>query len=344
MRYKSFILLILILLFAQTAWTQTDLSILNTQGFLRDPITGGSLPNDTYQLTFRLYTQETGGTAFWTEVHDSVTIINSMFSVDLGTITSLSGVDFDGQYWLGISVNTDPELSPRMKLATAPYAITMIGTDNRFPASGDVIIGGGNLKITSAGKGVQFADSTRLESANIRISSLAADGGNPNNVVYVADDGKVGIGTDFPEKKLHVVGDMQINGTLDAIGSYDLETYDEINVNGNFKIGGNKPVQLKKYILTTNNSHATHLITTDFLFDEWIAIIAGFDAGYGDLEENGSGYLLGVQMKKYTLGNDYWQIVTHIRTEGSSGDTEQATWVIDVMFIKRNMAQNPINY
>ncbi len=40
--------------------------MLSYQGKLTDTL-GNPVPDGNYQLTFRLYTQETGGTPFWTE-------------------------------------------------------------------------------------------------------------------------------------------------------------------------------------------------------------------------------------------------------------------------------------
>ena len=78
------------------------------------------------QLTFRLYNVETGGTALWTEVHNSVELTGGAFSVRLGLTTSLATVAFDEQYWIGIEVASDGEMVPRFRMAAAPYSMAAV--------------------------------------------------------------------------------------------------------------------------------------------------------------------------------------------------------------------------
>jgi hypothetical protein len=95
------------------------------QGRLLNPATGDPKPDAPYSATFRLYSVETGGTALWTETQSIVTS-KGFFSVTLGNQTggSIDPALFDGSArWLGISISPDSELSPRIRLASAPYAI-----------------------------------------------------------------------------------------------------------------------------------------------------------------------------------------------------------------------------
>ena len=92
---------------------------LSYQGYLT---AAGTPINSPVNLTFKLYTAATGGTAFWTETQSSVPVNKGLYSVILGNSASLSGVAFDAAYWLGVTVNTDPEMTPRQALTSAPYA------------------------------------------------------------------------------------------------------------------------------------------------------------------------------------------------------------------------------
>ena len=76
-----------------------------------------------YNLTFRLYTAETGGTKVWEEAQSNVPLTGGHFSVLLGSVTSLNP-DWTQPLWLSVQVNTDPELSPRQRLTSVPLAIT----------------------------------------------------------------------------------------------------------------------------------------------------------------------------------------------------------------------------
>ena len=113
---------------------------LNFQGRLTD--TGGNPLSGTYDITFRLYGQETGGTEFWTEEHVGVTVSGGLFTVLLGSITPLrpapattssdakgSSTASNHNIWLGVSVDTDPELTPRAPLVSSPFAFSAANAD-----------------------------------------------------------------------------------------------------------------------------------------------------------------------------------------------------------------------
>jgi hypothetical protein len=78
------------------------------------------VPDGPYTLTFKLYDQTS--TVLWTEVQSAVPVVSGMFGVLLGTVTPLS-IAFDKSYTLGIQVGSDPEMAPRVSLASVPYAI-----------------------------------------------------------------------------------------------------------------------------------------------------------------------------------------------------------------------------
>ncbi|HEX9654049.1 MAG TPA: tail fiber domain-containing protein, partial [bacterium] len=62
-----------------------------------------------------------GGTPLWTETLP-VDVVGGLFSVILGKSTPLN-MAFDKSYWLGISVNSGSELTPRTELTSAPYSL-----------------------------------------------------------------------------------------------------------------------------------------------------------------------------------------------------------------------------
>jgi hypothetical protein len=78
------------------------------------------VPDGSYTLTFKLYDETS--TVVWTEVQNEVPVVSGMFGVLLGTVTPLS-IAFDKSYLLGIQVGSDPEMVPRIPLASVPYAI-----------------------------------------------------------------------------------------------------------------------------------------------------------------------------------------------------------------------------
>jgi len=101
---------------AQAPATIGHQGVLTTSG-------GAPVADGTYSLTFRLYSASTGGIALWTETHSAVSVSNGVFSVVLGSVTSLN-ISFEQPLWLSVSVNSGAELSPRVQLTAAPYSMT----------------------------------------------------------------------------------------------------------------------------------------------------------------------------------------------------------------------------
>jgi hypothetical protein len=87
---------------------------------------GGSVFNGSISLTFSLYSQASGGSAWWTETL-TVTVAQGLFNVMLGTVTPINPVFLDYQAWLGIQpAGAASELSPRQLLGASPYAMSLV--------------------------------------------------------------------------------------------------------------------------------------------------------------------------------------------------------------------------
>ena len=133
---------ILILLFLTTTFVFSQ--VFNLQGVLRLP-TGKAATDGNYSFSFLIYDGATslaplkkvGTTIDWTETQ-TVQVQNGLYNVLVGSVTSFSGLPFDKPYYIGISVNSGPELSPRIMLTAAPYALALQGTNNKVPNSGAV--------------------------------------------------------------------------------------------------------------------------------------------------------------------------------------------------------------
>ncbi|MBT4501155.1 MAG: tail fiber domain-containing protein [Gemmatimonadetes bacterium] len=181
MKRLTYLLLLSALLLgaAESALAQT----FAVKGVLRDPL-GRTVNDGTYTIVFKLYTVETGGTAVWTETHGSVPTKHGVFGVELGTVTALTGVSFVDNYWLGIQVEGEQEMTPRIKLLTNPYSLAVKGENNRFPSIGNV------------GIGTTTASSKLTGIGDIEISGSR---------LHVDANDRVGIGTNAPATRLHVV-------------------------------------------------------------------------------------------------------------------------------------------
>lgn len=131
---------------------------LSFQGALRDG-SGNLVPDDVYLLTFRIYNVEEGGTPLWAESQLD-TVRNSAFSATLGLSQSLL-LPFDIQYWLGVQLEPEPELSPRLPLTTAPYSFNVV--DGSVVKSLNTLtdrislVGGADISVAQAGSTITIS-------------------------------------------------------------------------------------------------------------------------------------------------------------------------------------------
>lgn len=94
------------------------------QGSLTDGA-GDPVADGLYELTFTIYDASGGGNSYWTSGPQMVGVTNGLFSYALGSAVPLPDSAFDSgsDRYLGIRVSSDPELSPRTQLLSAPYAL-----------------------------------------------------------------------------------------------------------------------------------------------------------------------------------------------------------------------------
>jgi len=90
------------------------------QGYLTDDA-GNPIADSLYDVVFRIYDET--NTKLWEESHQIITS-DGLFSVQLGSNGSPLDADVFNhiECWLGITVGTDPEISPRTQLNTVPYS------------------------------------------------------------------------------------------------------------------------------------------------------------------------------------------------------------------------------
>ena len=120
----------------QYIWGQVP-KVINYQGVLSNS-SGVIVPDGNYNLTFKLYDGSTGGTELWSETQ-SLQISKGIFNANLGNVNPLN-LSFDKPYWLGITLGTGTELTPRILLTTSSYSFRAANTDsiNDITAGGDL--------------------------------------------------------------------------------------------------------------------------------------------------------------------------------------------------------------
>jgi hypothetical protein len=112
---------------------------LNYQGKLQDA-SGITVPDGTYNMKFSIYDASSGGNRLWTECGTtgtptarSVSVYSGVFSVMLGDTASGAcpggtnsneiTLNFNiANYWFGLTVGSDLEMTPRKRIGAAGYA------------------------------------------------------------------------------------------------------------------------------------------------------------------------------------------------------------------------------
>jgi len=94
---------------------------INYQGYLTDA--EGNPFNGSMAMTFRIWDAPGAGTQLWSESHAAVPLVEGIFSVVLGASVPITSEILDGERYLGITVGTDPEMSPRVRMTSSPFAI-----------------------------------------------------------------------------------------------------------------------------------------------------------------------------------------------------------------------------
>lgn len=84
---------------------------------------GDIVPDGNYDLTFRLYNVQTGGSQLWQEDHNNVPVYQGRFNIILGSLVNLSSVPFDEPYWLGITVEPPSTELPRIEFTSSAYSL-----------------------------------------------------------------------------------------------------------------------------------------------------------------------------------------------------------------------------
>jgi hypothetical protein len=98
--------------------------IISHQGRLTDNL-GDPVSDGSRNMTFRLYGTSAGGSALWEETR-SVATTNGFFAVELGSVSSFDGFNFNRPLWLSVQIGADDELAPRNPVTSVPSAVGLV--------------------------------------------------------------------------------------------------------------------------------------------------------------------------------------------------------------------------
>ena len=243
MKKLRFALLVLFFGLLTANLVQAQSARLGIQGILKKA-NGNAVDDGTYSLTFRLYDVTSGGTALWTETQISVELTSGIYTATLGSVTALN-IPFDKTYYLGVTVGTGAEMSPRIQLTTAPYALSLVGNTNQFPSSGLVkadneaiagklAVGNTALPATASmqvtGGVLARGGAPAVNGANNNGYAFSGNNGDNDSGLFSTADGQVSMYTNDTERLQANTTGVQVTGNLGATGA--------LNIGGNLTATG----------------------------------------------------------------------------------------------------------
>ncbi|MFC1476025.1 tail fiber domain-containing protein [Candidatus Zixiibacteriota bacterium] len=138
MRFRDMLCLSAVVILLGVAFTaQAGVpELMNYQGILLD--SGGDPVVNPVDAVFTIYDDSTGGNPIWTETRAVSPDNNGRFNILLGEAQPLTDTTCSWpERWLGIAVAGDPEMQPRVRLATVPYSFRVSTVDG---ADGGVLL------------------------------------------------------------------------------------------------------------------------------------------------------------------------------------------------------------
>lgn len=133
---------------------------------------GTNVADGEYTFVFNIYDAPSGGANPWTETQNNVVVTAGIFRVSLGSVQSLSGVNFNtDNLYLGINFNSDGEMTPRIRFASVPYAfnaqkvagLTVTDTTGTLTIpNGEVIQFGGSFTTSAQDLTLTLSGSTNV--------------------------------------------------------------------------------------------------------------------------------------------------------------------------------------
>ena len=256
---------------------------INFQGKLVNNPAATNVANTNYTVVFTLYDNASGAnTALWTETQPSVSTVDGIFRVALGSVTAFPAnfnFNWDGLY-LGIKVNSDSEMTPRIRMAAVPFAfnaekvagLTVQDTSGNASTSG-------TLQVANA-KTVSFADAFTTSGAfPLTLTSTGTTNATiPSGTVTLVD---LTTAQSLTNKTIGSTG-LTFSGATTDITTGTNEDF-ILTPNGNGKIGFNITAPLATFDIRANAVNGGTLSVASTSGTTSFAALVANNDGVGDL-------------------------------------------------------------
>jgi len=208
------------------SYAQATLSI---QGIVKKS-NGVALEDNVYQMTFKLYTvtMPPSNIVIWDETIPNVEVISGIYSVILGANPSSPiTAPFNADYELGVTIGSQ-EMLPRVRLTSAPYALSLRGQSNQFPSTGQVLAD----EILVAQGVLASGGAPGLNGVDKNGYAFSGNNGDNDSGLFSTQDGKVSLYTNNVEKVSVTPTEITLNGTTTVQGTLGANNINLFNNGG----------------------------------------------------------------------------------------------------------------
>ena len=205
---------------------------INYQGKLTNS-SSVTVTDGDYNMEFKIYTTSSGGSPIWTETRtgtDKVTITSGLFSVLLGSVTSLASLNYNQDLYLSVNIggtgaaSWDGEMTPRKRFGTVPSAFEADKIDGLDSSQ---LVRSDDSNTIASSSASTLLGLTQLGGGNVFEASSTAGA-----LFVVRNAGNVGIGTTSPYAAFSVVGSTGVVAdNFTATGTQFVSSFQQILAN-----------------------------------------------------------------------------------------------------------------
>ncbi len=253
---------------------------INYQGKLANA-SNISVANGQYPIVFKLYTTSSTTTPIWTETDfgaNQPTVSGGLFSIMLGSTTPFTGVDFNQTLYLGVTVASDTEMTPRKVIGAVPAAF-LAGTST-------IALSANTLQGITPGQFFRNDQQNATSSAATFLSILQTGAGKVaeffasagQSALAILSNGNVGVGSSTPVATLSVTGTSTAGVNPFIVASSSGATLLTVLQNGNVGVGTANP-KFQLHVLESGQPSTNNPI--DVMAVEVGSPSSGTATGYG---------------------------------------------------------------